>query len=255
MRIVCLGSGNVATHMALAFKSAGAEFLQIWSKTLSHAEVLAVQTGATATDKLKDIDRNADVYIIAVKDDAIVEIAEALKGIDGLIVHTSGATSIDVFKPAAIKHFGVLYPLQTFSKSKAVDFSKIPLCIEAGTAEIQILLKEVAKAISPLIYEVSSADRKLLHLAAVFACNFTNHLYHLGQEILQQSQLSFDLLRPLILETAEKVQTALPYDVQTGPAVRNDKHTLEKHLELLQNMPELAEIYKTLSKSIKKTYL
>jgi predicted short-subunit dehydrogenase-like oxidoreductase (DUF2520 family) len=255
MRIVCLGSGNVATHMALAFKSAGAELLQIWSKTLSHAEVLAGQTGATATDKLKDIDRNADLYIIAVKDDAIVEIAETLKGIEGLIVHTSGATSIDVFKPDVTKHFGVLYPLQTFSKSKTVDFSKIPLCIEAGTAETQVLLKEIAKAISPLIYEVSSADRKLLHLAAVFACNFTNHLYHLGQEILQQNQLSFDLLRPLILETAEKVQTALPYDVQTGPAVRNDKQTLEKHLELLQNMPELAEIYKTLSKSIKKTYL
>ncbi|WP_316836497.1 Rossmann-like and DUF2520 domain-containing protein [Pedobacter nutrimenti] len=255
MRIVCLGSGNVATHMALAFKSAGAELLQIWSKTLSHAEVLAVQTGATATDKLKDVDRNADLYIIAVKDDAIAEIADSLKGVWGLIVHTSGATSIDVFKPAATKHFGVLYPLQTFSKSKAVDFSKIPLCIEAGTAESQVLLKEIAKAISPLIYEVSSADRKLLHLAAVFACNFTNHLYHLGQQILQQNELSFDLLRPLILETAEKVQTALPYDVQTGPAVRDDKQTLEKHLELLQNMPELAEIYKTLSKSIKKTYL
>lgn len=255
MRIVCLGSGNVATHMAMAFKSAGAELLQIWSKTLNHAEVLAVQTGATATDKLKDVDRNADLYIIAVKDDAIAEIAEGLKGVGGLIVHTSGATSIDVFKSAVIKNFGVLYPLQTFSKGKAVDFSKIPLCIEAGTVESQVLLKEIAKAISPLIYEVSSADRKLLHLAAVFACNFTNHLYHLGQEILQQNQLSFDLLRPLILETAEKVQTALPYDVQTGPAVRDDKQTLEKHLELLQNMPELAEIYKTLSKSIKKTYL
>ncbi|PTS94308.1 DUF2520 domain-containing protein [Pedobacter sp. HMWF019] len=255
MRIVCLGSGNVATHMALAFKSTGAEFLQIWSKTLNHAEVLAVQTGARATDNLKEIDRNADIYIIAVKDDAIAEIAGTLNGVAGLIVHTSGATSIDVFKSAEIKHFGVLYPLQTFSKSKAVDFSKIPLCIEAGTAESQVLLKGIAKAISPLIYEVSSADRKLLHLAAVFACNFTNHLYHLGQEILEQSQLSFDLLRPLILETAEKVQTALPYDVQTGPAVRDDKQTLEKHLELLQDMPELAEIYKTLSKSIKKTYL
>lgn len=255
MKIVCLGSGNVATHMALAFKKAGAELLQIWSKTLSHAEMLARQTGAKATDHLEDIDRNADLYIIAVKDDAITEVIQALKGINGLIVHTSGATSIEVFNPAETAHFGVLYPLQTFSKSKPVDFSRIPLCIEAGTAETGILLREIAKNISPLAYEVSSADRKLLHLAAVFACNFTNHLYHLGQEILQQHPLSFDLLRPLILETAEKVQTALPYDVQTGPAVRHDEQTMKKHLELLQNKPELADIYKTLSKSIKKTYL
>lgn len=255
MKIVCLGSGNVATNMAMAFKSAGAELVQVWSKTLEHAQTLASKTGGKATDDLNRIDREADLYIIAVKDDAIADLVHHLKSLGGLVVHTSGATSIQVFENTGILNFGVLYPLQTFSKSRAVDFTRIPLCIEAGTPEILVLLKQIASAISPLIYEVSSSDRKLLHLAAVFACNFTNHLYHLGQEILQQGQLSFDLLRPLILETAEKVQTGLPYDMQTGPAIRNDEETQQRHMELMQGNPALAEIYKTLSKSIKKTYL
>lgn len=255
MKIVCLGSGNVATHMAAAFKAGGADLVQIWSRDLSHAESLANRLGAEGINDLDAVYRNADLYLLTVKDDAIELLAAHLRGVEGLVVHTSGATSIDVFKDKGIQNYGVLYPLQTFSKEKTVDFKKIPLCVEAVDPHVLGLLKKMAEILSPVINEVSSADRKLLHLAAVFACNFTNHLYHLSHKVLEQNQLSFDILKPLILETAEKVQSALPYDVQTGPAVRSDEQTMKKHLELLQNMPELAEIYTTLSKSIKNTYL
>jgi len=255
MKIVCLGSGNVATHFAKAFKSSGAELIQIWSKTLANAQALASVLNSQAVDDLNDINPDADLYLICIKDDAIEEMAAQLKGVKGLVVHTSGATAIDVFERIGLSNYGVMYPLQTFSKSRVIDFKQVPLCLEGGSEEVLQQLHTIAAKLSPLVYRVSSEDRKLLHLAAVFACNFTNHLYHLSAKILQQHQLGFDMLRPLIMETAAKVQTALPEGVQTGPAVRNDELTMHKHLELLKNTPDLVDIYETLSNSIKKTYL
>ncbi len=252
MKIVLLGSGNVATHLALACQSAGMQVIQIWSKTQAHAAVLAARIDAEPIDDLSKIDQTAGLYIVAVKDDAIAAVAGALTKVTGLVVHTSGATALNVL--ASLPHYGVLYPLQTFSKAKAVDFTNVPLCIEAGGAEELVLLQDIAGKISRLIYKVDSERRKILHLAAVFACNFTNHLYHLSQLILEQHQLDFNLLKPLILETAEKIQgQELPAEVQTGPAVRGDELTMQKHLALLQGMPQLAEIYEILSRSIKKT--
>lgn len=253
MKIVCIGSGNVATHFSKAFKAAGSELVQIWSKNPEHAAELAIETGAKPIADLKEIDNNADVYLIAVKDDAIGEVTAQLSAVKGMIVHTSGATDIDVF-PATIAKYGVLYPLQTFSKHKAIDFNQVPLCIEAKDEETLKLLKSIALMLSPLVYEVNSEKRRILHLSAVFACNFVNHLYTLSNEILQKNELDFEILRPLIMETAEKVQNAFPVDVQTGPAIRNDEQTITKHKELLNDMPELKDIYETLSKSIKKTH-
>lgn len=253
MKIVCIGSGNVATHFSKAFKAAGSELVQIWSKNPEHAAELAIKTGAKPIADLKEIDNNADVYLIAVKDDAIGEVIAQLSAVKGMIVHTSGATDIDVF-PATIAKYGVLYPLQTFSKHKAIDFNQVPLCIEAKDEETLKLLKSIALMLSPLVYEVNSEKRRILHLSAVFACNFVNHLYTLSNEILQKNELDFEILRPLIMETAEKVQNAFPVDVQTGPAIRNDEQTITKHKELLNDMPELKDIYETLSKSIKKTH-
>lgn len=253
MKIVCIGSGNVATHFSNAFKAAGSELVQIWSKNPEHAAELAIKTGAKPIADLKEIDNNADVYLIAVKDDAIGEVIAQLSAVKGMIVHTSGATDIDVF-PATIAKYGVLYPLQTFSKHKAIDFNQVPLCIEAKDEETLKLLKSIALMLSPLVYEVNSEKRRILHLSAVFACNFVNHLYTLSNEILQKNELDFEILRPLIMETAEKVQNAFPVDVQTGPAIRNDEQTITKHKELLNDMPELKDIYETLSKSIKKTH-
>lgn len=252
MKVVCIGSGNVATHFSNAFKRGGAELIQVWSKNPEHAAVLANATGANPITDLKAIDPHADLYLIAVKDDAIASIADALQGLKGLVVHTSGATDLNVFSEKN-ENFGVLYPLQTFSKDKPLDFQQVPLCIEAKDESGLSALKSIARSLSTRVYEVNSEKRRILHLSAVFACNFVNHLYALSADILTKNDLDFELLRPLILETAQKVQHAYPVDVQTGPAIRNDEQTIIKHKELLSDMPELRDIYETLSKSIKKT--
>jgi predicted short-subunit dehydrogenase-like oxidoreductase (DUF2520 family) len=255
MKVVCLGSGNVATHLASALKASGAELLQVYSKTLANAHALASVLNSQAIDHLQQLNRDADLYIVSISDDAIAEVIRQLNGLRGMVVHTAGATPLSVFEGQGISRYGVLYPLQTFSKSRPVDFSTVPLCLEAGTKDDLETLHRLAANLSPLVYEVNSDDRKLLHLAAVFACNFSNHLYHLSASLLERKNLSFDLLRPLILETAAKVQSAIPYDVQTGPARRGDEATMNRHLALLQEEPALTDIYETLSKSIKKTYL
>lgn len=251
MKVVCIGSGNVATHLAVALKATGANIIQVWSKSLDNALVLAERIDAQAISEFQDIDVSADLYLISVKDDAISFVAAALDKVRGLVVHTSGATDIGVL--ASLKNYGVLYPLQTFSKSKPLDFSGVPLCIEAGSAAVLAQLKRIAEQLSGAVYEVGSDKRKILHLSAVFACNFVNHLYAMGNDILNDHHLDFEMLRPLIMETAEKVQQDLPAYVQTGPAIRNDDQTIQKHLELLAGRPELQEIYQTLSNSIKKT--
>lgn len=252
MKIVCLGAGNVATHMANAFKENGAEIAQVWSRDLINAQALAIDVGAEAISDLKEVDAYADLYLIAVKDDAIAKVAKGLKNINGLVVHTSGATGMDVLQDH--KDYGVFYPLQTFSKSQPIDFIHVPLCLEANTEENMTSLQMIAMKLSPLIYEVDTRKREILHVAGVFACNFVNHLYELSNQILKKNDLDFEMLRPLIMETASKVQEALPEDVQTGPAIRNDKKTILKHEELLKKTPHLQEIYKNLSNSIKKTH-
>jgi len=251
MKVVCIGSGNVATHLAVALKATGANIIQVWSKSLDNAVVLAAATNAEAISELSDIDVSADLYLIAVKDDAIPVVSAVLDGVRGLVVHTSGATDINVL--AALKNYGVLYPLQTFSKSRNIEFANVPLCIEAGSVTVSEQLKEIAGQLGGAVYEVDSGKRKILHLSAVFACNFVNHLYALGNDVLNDHNLDFEMLRPLIMETAEKVQKDLPGNVQTGPAIRNDDQTIFKHLDLLKGKPQLQEIYQTLSNSIKKT--
>lgn len=254
MNIVCIGSGNVATHLAIAFKSIGAEIVQVWSHDHKNAEVLAALTKSKTVRSLEDLDHTADCYVIAVKDDVIPQIASHLKEVRGIVVHTSGATAMNVLKGAGLG-YGVLYPLQTFSKTKAVDLTKVPFCVEGDSPETLEKIAAIAQLLSPLVSVVDSEQRKVLHLAAVFASNFSNHLYQLSSELLAQHGLKFDLLKPLILETAEKIRWASPKDVQTGPAVRNDRETMKKHMELLNNSPGLQQIYETLSNSIKKTHL
>jgi len=253
MKIVCLGSGNVATHLVVAFKKAGMDILQVWSPDISHARELAVLVGAAFTDNLEEVNKTADLYLIAVKDDAIGQVSEGLIGVDGLVVHTSGATDINVL--SQLDNYGVFYPLQTFSKYKPVDLSATPLCLEANSGSSYAFLERLTKAIAAPAYRVDSAQRKTLHVAAVFAGNFSNHLYHLANSILERDKLPFDLLRPLILQTALKVQDDLPLGVQTGPALRDDQLTMQNHLELLKGTPDLQALYETLSNSIKKTYL
>jgi predicted short-subunit dehydrogenase-like oxidoreductase (DUF2520 family) len=251
MRITIIGSGNVATHLSAAFKNAGHSIIQVYSRDMHNASLLAYHVKAEPVDNLAQIDPQTDLFVIAIKDDAIEPIAAELAKCNKLIVHTSGATSLQ----ALLKYTqsaGVFYPLQTFSKTRELNFNTVPLCIEGADEKITSILNELAYTVSQNVYRVNSDQRKALHLAAVFACNFPNYLYYVSQQLLAEKQLPFDLLRPLILETAEKVQNHLPADVQTGPAVRNDEKTMASHLEQLQQNADLQEIYMLLSQGIIK---
>ena len=251
MRITLIGSGNVATHLGAAFKNAGHRIGQVYSRNAHNAALLAYHIGAEAIDDLNSIDPNTDIFIISVSDDAIAGIAKELSKHNKLIVHTSGAT--DLYNILAFTdNAGIFYPLQTFSKTKEIDFLTVPLCIEGANELITKTLKELAQSISNNVYEIDSTQRKTLHLAAVFACNFPNYLYRVAQELLADQRIDFNLLRPLILETAEKVQTNLPANVQTGPAIRNDQKTMFEHLQLLKYEPEWEQLYRLLSQGIIK---
>lgn len=251
MRITIIGSGNVATHLAAAFKNAGHVIVQVYSRDLQSASLLAYHVRAEAIDNLNKINPETDLFVIAVKDDAIETVASALAKYQKLVVHTSGATDLQALLNHT-KNAGVFYPLQTFSKTKEMDFNTVPLCIEGADEQIISQLEELAKTITQSVYRINSAERKTLHLAAVFACNFPNYLYYLAQQLLAEHELPFDLLRPLILETAQKVQDHLPIDVQTGPAIRNDEKTMAAHLQQLAEKPELQQLYKLLSQGIIK---
>jgi len=168
---------------------------------------------------------------------------------EGIQVHTAGCIPMNEFEGFTTK-FGVFYPLQTFSKKKSVDFSQVPICIEANNVEVQDKLVEIANLLSTKIYHINSDQRKRLHLAAVFASNFTNYMYDIASEILEDSGFLFDIIQPLVAETADKVMTLKPYDAQTGPAVRMDEKTIAKHLSMLNSRPDLKKIYKLLTNDI-----
>lgn len=251
MKVVIVGSGNVATHLALAFLDADIEVSQVWSNNYGNALNLATKVSAQAIESLNEVDNDADLLVIAIKDDAIAETLARLVHFKGAIVHTAGSVNLNVFGNKII-NYGVLYPLQTFSKDKTLDFRIIPLCVEANNHETLAFIKAVAIKLSDKVEEVDSERRKVLHLSAVFACNFTNHLYALAANLLAENDLKFDLIKPLIKETASKILTTTPKNAQTGPAVRNDEQTLKSHEAMLVKQPALLEIYKTLSNSIKK---
>ncbi|MDB4918633.1 MAG: oxidoreductase [Mucilaginibacter sp.] len=241
----------MATHLAAAFKNAGHRIAQVYSRDMHNASLLAYHVGAEAIDDLDQINPETDIFIISVKDDVIKSIAEALTKHGKLIVHTSGATDLQAIS-AFTNNAGVFYPLQTLSKNKEVDFFTVPLCIEGADDNITRQLVELAQTVSNNVYRVNSEQRKILHLAAVFACNFPNYLYNIAQQLLAEHDMGFEMLRPLILETAQKVQTHLPAEVQTGPAVRNDENTMAAHLQMLNNEPDLKAIYSLLSQEIIK---
>lgn len=249
MNIILLGSGNVATHLGQALKKAGHNIFQVWSKNQVNAKKLANKLGTEVAPQLSLVNLSADIYILAVKDDAIREVAEALPIHHQLLVHTSGSTDLAILKGIS-SSIGVFYPIQTFSKAKKIDFKKIPIAIEGNSPNTLRILSTLAQSLSEKVIEMNSTQRTTLHIAAIFACNFTNHLYHIADDILQKQHLDFDLLRSLIAETAEKVQKHNPSEMQTGPAIRGDQTILHKHLELLKNNPAVLELYQQLSQSI-----
>ncbi|MFL5762836.1 MAG: Rossmann-like and DUF2520 domain-containing protein [Bacteroidia bacterium] len=250
--IVLVGAGNLATHLGIALKRSGHQIIQVYSPGGKTARLLAKTLGAESTGEIKKIRKDATLYIIAVKDDAIETVSGELHLKDQVVVHTSGSVKMNVLKKSS-KNIGVLYPLQTFSKSQKTDFKNVPLCLESNSEAAAGLLAKVAGSISGHIQAVSSEQRRALHLSAVFACNFSNHMYRIAELILSSEKMSFDLLKPLIMETAEKVQNASPSVMQTGPAARGDLKTIKAHLKLLKHDKKLRSIYQLLSASIIET--
>lgn len=249
MQIVLLGSGNVATHLGRSLKLSGIDIVQVWSRNHNHARQLADMLAAKAVKKTAEITTLADIYLIAVADDAIANVAQSIPAVNKFFVHTSGSTGLDALTPYT-SEAGVLYPLQTFLKNKAVDLRQVPVAIEATTEKRLAVLRSVAERLTEKVISIDPEQRLALHLSAVFACNFTNHLYAIARQLLEQHHLSFDLLKPLISETAARVMDHSPADVQTGPAVRGDKNILARHTAFLQHEPRLQEIYEKLSQSI-----
>ena len=249
--VVILGAGNVASHLYKAFsKAENIKINQWFNRSLKTIE--AYKNDVAITDDLSKL-VEADIYIMAVSDDAIAKLSAQLPFENRIVVHTSGSVNVhDLDK----KHKrGVLYPLQTFSKDAEIDFANVPICIETIDKSSFPILKELATSLRSPTKRINSDQRKVLHLAAVFVNNFTNQLYRIGHEITESQGAEFDLLKPLILETAKKVQDMSPYMAQTGPAKRNDKKTFKKHLKLLENNKHHKDIYDLLTASIQKTHI
>lgn len=288
MKTVLIGSGNVASHLGKALIKSGHAVVQIYSRRLEHAQELATALAEGSAedtekdlaegsaenrltipiDRLDRLDREADIYFICVSDQAIAEvIAQLPAGLKGVVVHTSGSTSISVFADAGASdegaasvetgsggyqgRHGVFYPVQTFSKAKAIDFKNIPLALEASDPDTYQLLSRIAAGLSERVFPCDSTQREAIHIAAVFACNFSNYLYSVADRILQQHGLDFELIRPLILETAEKAQLFAPASVQTGPAVRKDLKIVQQHLDFLDREkladPRIRQLYALIS--------
>ncbi|MBR1503863.1 MAG: DUF2520 domain-containing protein [Prevotella sp.] len=250
MKIVFVGSGNLATQLSLALKDAGKDIVQVFSRTETHAKMLADKLGCDYTASVEAVRKDADVYIFSVKDDALNGLIAAVcdSRPTALFLHTAGSVAMDVFKGYA-QHYGVLYPMQTFSKNRRVVFSEIPCFVEASSEADLSAVRMLAESVSCHVVDCDSEKRKKMHLAAVLACNLTNHCYRLAERVLEREQIDFDLFLPLIEETARKVRTLSPKEAQTGPMVRYDKSVMEMQMAMLPDECT-REIYRLMAESI-----
>ena len=268
-KIVFLGSGNLATNLSLALKAAGEEIIQIFSRTKENAQALADKLHCASCTSISEIRTDADVYIFSVKDDAlpslISQLSEHLASHQHpspntqhpILLHTAGSVPMSVFPDNTLTpntqhlspNYGVLYPMQTFSKDRSVNFREIPCFIEASDNNTLGAIKTLASKISDHVLEMSSEKRRKLHLAAVFACNMTNHCYRLAEKVLEEEGIDFSLYLPLIQETANKVKELSPRKAQTGPMVRYDKTIMEAQIALI-NDERTRQIYRLMAESI-----
>lgn len=245
-RVVLIGSGNVATSLALALNGK-CHLVQVYSRSMASAEALASRVGAQATNDLSQIVTDADIYVISVVDDAITRVLETCPARGGLWVHTSGSTSIDVFKGKCTR-YGVLYPMQSFSKSCPARMHEVHIFIEGCDSCATQEVKELAMLLTNNVHEITSTERERLHVAAVFACNFANHMFTLSSEVLDEAGIPFDAMLPLIKTTIAKLDNLTPTQSQTGPAARGDVNVIERHLQSLSG--DKHDIYLLLSQSI-----
>ena len=249
--IVLIGAGNVATQLAFALEHAGLQIVQVYSRTTTSAEKLAGELYTEFITDLSALKPDADLYILSLTDDATVQAVQNINLQNKLVVHTSGSLDMEILSTVS-ENYGVFYPLQTFSKNRKAIFKNIPICLEANSDSNMKLLIKLAGKISGDVREVNSTQRHKIHLAAVFACNFPNFMYTIAEKILEGSGLDFDILKPLITETAAKVQLIKPVEAQTGPAIRKDNKIMDVHLQILNNYPEYKELYKLISLEIGK---
>ncbi|MDD2436154.1 MAG: DUF2520 domain-containing protein [Massilibacteroides sp.] len=251
MKIVFIGAGNLATSLAKAMQSCGLNICQVYSRTPESASSLAQTLRCPWTTSIEEVKNDANWYIFSVKDDALEELISRLKPNNGLWLHTAGSMSTTIFE-GFTSRYGVIYPLQTFSKQRSVDFSNIPFILEANNPEDLRTMKEITGRLTNDVHILNSEARKQIHLAAVFACNFANHMWTLAWQLLEDKQIPPGILFPLIKETAAKLKEMPPRKAQTGPAVRYDKKVIDKHLQMLDN-ESLKTIYRLLSQSIHET--
>lgn len=248
IRVVLIGAGNIAFHLAKAFgNSNGVDLIQRYSRDNKNDSYF--NRNIPKTNSINNLQK-ADIYIIAINDDAISTLSKQLTFTDGLVVHTSGSKPLNSLKCRANK--GIFYPLQTFSKEKELSYNQIPICIETENTNDTSLLRSLAKSISENVYKIDLHQREKLHIAAVFVNNFSNHMFKLANDICVENNISFDILKPLIFETTEKLNDLSPYKAQTGPAKRNDIEVIKKQLQQLDNNKK--EIYNLVTNSIIKTY-
>ena len=246
MKIVFIGAGNLATRLSLAMQRVGMQIGQVYSHTEASARQLATRLGCPWTNDLSALQEDGDLYVFSLKDTVLSDVISKVKPNNGMWVHTAGSMPMSVFEGYA-QRFGVLYPLQTFSKGRNVNFDVIPIFLEANTDKNADYLKNIASALSENVRFMSSEKRRSLHLAAVFACNFTNHIY----KLLENESIPADVLLPLIDETVSKIHSMPPAAAQTGPAIRYDENVINKHLAMLDD-PDMQAIYRLLSQSIHK---
>ena len=256
MNVSFIGSGNLAWHLAPALDNTDYPVKEVYSLHPPHAEALVEHLYHAKIKSTLDFSSSpSTIFIIAVSDDAITEIAQEIILPEGaILLHTSGSQPLGVLSFAATSRLGVFYPLQTFTKSKKVDFKEIPFFVESEDDETQKVMRGMANAISSKVYKITSEQRKALHIAAVFASNFTNHMLAISRDILSNHKLDFEWIKPLIAETVNKGLSLGPDEAQTGPAKRGDLEILDRHLEFLQYDEEVSDIYKIISQHIVDRY-
>lgn len=245
-----IGSGNVATHLTKGIQANGHTVREVVGRSFINSLQLANSLSCEAVRTVEELKPDSDIYLIAIKDDEIKNVAKKLK-VKGIIAHTSGTISLDILSQSS-ENTGVFYPLQTFNKEKELDLKKIPFLIEASNAATETVLLQVATELSLHVNTANSANRKKVHLAAVFVNNFSNHIYRIAAELMEREGLSFDLLQPLVEETIHKIKLDHPARTQTGPAKRNDTEVIQEHLKMLDKHPDYAAIYSAISESIRK---
>lgn len=250
--IAIIGAGNVAWHLAPVLEDAGHTITEVYARTLKSAEKVVERVyEAIPKDDLDFSESKAQLFILAIRDTAIPEVSDEIILPDGaILIHTAGSVDLDILNCSSASYTGVFYPLQSFTVGKKVDWEELPILVESEDEEILQKLKKLAKSLTNQVYTVRSKDRKGLHVAAVFASNFSNHMIRISEEIMRRQGLDFEMLKPLIIETISKSLQIGAKNAQTGPAIREDYETMEEHHQFLNFNVQIAEIYRIISQDI-----